>query len=204
MKRFMKAMAAMMLMVAVVIAAGCTKLDNSDNGGNNNSGENSGQNTSNNGSLDGYEWVDLGLPSGTLWATCNMGATLPNEYGSYFTWYDLPVSQWGGGWCVPTEEQWLELFNNTMYECTSQDGVNGYLITANDSRLFLPAAGYSTGDIGSVGYYWSSSSGADHPYAIKRFMCFGLDYYRMRSIDISSSSGGNSKFSVRRVCFARK
>lgn len=32
------------------------------------------------------EYVDLGLPSGTLWATCNIGATKPEESGSYFAW----------------------------------------------------------------------------------------------------------------------
>lgn len=35
---------------------------------------------------NGYEWVDLGLPSGTLWATCNIGATNPEENGDYFAW----------------------------------------------------------------------------------------------------------------------
>lgn len=33
-----------------------------------------------------HAWVDLGLPSGTLWATCNVGADKPEEYGSYFSW----------------------------------------------------------------------------------------------------------------------
>lgn len=31
-------------------------------------------------------YVDLGLPSGTLWATCNIGANSPEEYGDYFAW----------------------------------------------------------------------------------------------------------------------
>ena len=35
---------------------------------------------------NGHEYVDLGLPSGTLWATCNVGATKPEEYGDYFAW----------------------------------------------------------------------------------------------------------------------
>ena len=35
---------------------------------------------------NGHEYVDLGLPSGTLWATCNIGATKPEEYGDYFAW----------------------------------------------------------------------------------------------------------------------
>ena len=33
-----------------------------------------------------HEYVDLGLPSGTLWATCNIGASSPEEYGYYFAW----------------------------------------------------------------------------------------------------------------------
>ena len=40
----------------------------------------------NSGTLDGHEYVDLGLPSGTLWATCNVGASSPEEYGDYFAW----------------------------------------------------------------------------------------------------------------------
>ena len=35
---------------------------------------------------NGHEWVDLGLPSGTLWATCNVGASRPEEYGDFFAW----------------------------------------------------------------------------------------------------------------------
>ena len=33
-----------------------------------------------------HEYVDLGLPSGLLWATCNVGANLPEDYGDYFAW----------------------------------------------------------------------------------------------------------------------
>lgn len=35
---------------------------------------------------NGYEFVDLGLPSGTLWATKNIGANTPTEPGLYFPW----------------------------------------------------------------------------------------------------------------------
>ena len=34
----------------------------------------------------GHEWVDLDLPSGLKWATCNVGATAPEEYGDYYAW----------------------------------------------------------------------------------------------------------------------
>ncbi|MCR5660406.1 MAG: T9SS type A sorting domain-containing protein [Bacteroidales bacterium] len=33
-----------------------------------------------------HGYIDLGLPSGTLWATCNVGANSPEEYGDYFAW----------------------------------------------------------------------------------------------------------------------
>ena len=38
------------------------------------------------GSAGGHGWVDLGLPSGTLWATCNVGASKPEESGYYYAW----------------------------------------------------------------------------------------------------------------------
>ena len=35
---------------------------------------------------NGYETIDLGLPSGLLWATFNVGATKPEEHGGYYAW----------------------------------------------------------------------------------------------------------------------
>ena len=37
---------------------------------------------------NGYDYVDLGLPSGTLWTTMNVGASKPSDYGFYFQWGD--------------------------------------------------------------------------------------------------------------------
>lgn len=36
--------------------------------------------------INGHEYVDLGLPSRLKWATCNIGATKPEEYGDFFAW----------------------------------------------------------------------------------------------------------------------
>ncbi|MBO5848484.1 MAG: DUF1566 domain-containing protein [Bacteroidales bacterium] len=36
--------------------------------------------------INGHEYVDLGLPSGLLWATCNVGAETPEAYGNYYAW----------------------------------------------------------------------------------------------------------------------
>lgn len=42
-----------------------------------------------------HEYVDLGLSSGTLWATCNIGASSPEEYGDYFFWGEIePAKEW--------------------------------------------------------------------------------------------------------------
>ena len=47
---------------------------------------------------DGHAYVDLGLPSGTLWAFCNIGATTPEDYGDYFAWGETEtkaIYNWG-------------------------------------------------------------------------------------------------------------
>ena len=52
-----------------------------------------------------HDYVDLGLPSGTLWATRNVGASAPEEYGDYFAWgetepkncYDWSTYKWCNG-----------------------------------------------------------------------------------------------------------
>ena len=57
-----------------------------------------------------HEYVDLGLPSGTLWATCNIGASKPEEYGDYFAWGETApkeVYSW-------ETYKWCNGSNNTM------------------------------------------------------------------------------------------
>ena len=53
-----------------------------------------------------HEYVDLGLPSGTLWATTNIGADFPEEYGEYFAWGETePKSDYSWEtykWCEGT------------------------------------------------------------------------------------------------------
>ena len=58
---------------------------------------------------NGHEYVDLGLPSGTLWATCNVGASKPEEYGDYFAWgetkpkYNYKLTNYK--WCKASSSQ---------------------------------------------------------------------------------------------------
>ena len=48
---------------------------------------------SNNGENNTVAWIDLGLPSGLLWADCNLGATKPEEYGNYYAWGETATKQ---------------------------------------------------------------------------------------------------------------
>ena len=66
-----------------------------------------------------HEWVDLGLPSGTLWATCNIGANGPEEYGDYFAWgetepkttYDWSTYKY----CKGTDDTMTKYCTNSSY-----------------------------------------------------------------------------------------
>ena len=97
--------------------------------------------------------VDLGLPSGTLWAT-------ENENG-YHTFEEADSSF---GDSLPTPDQWRELIKHCKWEWETDDVyANGYKVTGlNGNSIFLPAAGYRdcNGRVyyaGSNGYYWSST-----------------------------------------------
>ena len=92
-----------------------------------------------------HEFVDLGLPSGTLWATCNVGAREPDNFGEYIALDDRDIitKNSDSDWHVPSKEQWEELMQNTKSEWVKSRGVNGRLFVArNGLSLFLPAAGF--------------------------------------------------------------
>lgn len=100
------------------------------------------------------EYVDLGLPSGLLWATCNVGATKPEDFGLYFRWgnvngyYQNQLDEFvadeyyklgdtlnsdedaahvhmGGKWRLPTIDEFHELFRKTDIRTESLNGVLG-------------------------------------------------------------------------------
>ena len=95
---------------------------------------------------DEHAYVDLGLPSGTLWATCNVGADAPVEYGDYFAWgettpkdtYNLGTYQYCNGSA--------SLLTLTKYCSNSSYGYNGF--TDNLTTL-LPEDDAATANWGS-------------------------------------------------------
>ena len=82
------------------------------------------ENGGGNGTYQGHNYVDLGLPSGTLWATCNVGATTPEGYGDYFAWGETqpkPTYKWS------TYQYCNGDYNKlTKYCSQSEYGYNGF------------------------------------------------------------------------------
>ena len=66
-----------------------------------------------------HEYVDLGLPSGTLWATCNIGANSPEEYGDYFAWGETEPKEtysWQTyKWCNGTYDSFTKYCTDSNY-----------------------------------------------------------------------------------------
>ena len=112
---------------------------------------------------------DLGLPSGTIWMTKNVGAKSETDYGKYFAWgmkEGFYANEVGGdmlsdiwykkqeiinwrnfrfedGSCAPSKEQLYELTENCTYDFMKYKGVNGGMFTSkiNGNSIFVPAAG---------------------------------------------------------------
>ena len=65
---------------------------------------------------NGHEFVDLGLPSGSLWATCNVGATSPEQSGLYFAWGETT------GFTVEQIENGERSFKKEYYKASDISG----------------------------------------------------------------------------------
>lgn len=117
---------------------------------------------------NGHPYIDLGLPSGTLWATYNIGSKYPEDArqrfnrddkdileDSVFVKYqgvehapapyipttDIAQNLWRGSWRMPTIEEFNELFNNcACVLCRASDQSFGFHFSGpNGNVLFLPA-----------------------------------------------------------------
>ena len=123
---------------------------------------------------------DLGLPSGTVWMTKNVGASSETDFGKYFAWnmtegfyanevggdifseewyanqnkVDWSSHQFEDGSHAPSQKQFYELINNCSYEFTNYNGVSGGMFTSkiNGNSIFIPASGSAwDGSFGNVG-----------------------------------------------------
>lgn len=77
------------------------------------------------------KWVDLDLPSGLLWAECNLGATKPEEYGNYYAWGETQpkeVYNWST-YCHSMVDSNGELQSQTKYNTAEKYGTIDRLTT---------------------------------------------------------------------------
>lgn len=127
---------------------------------------------------NGHEWVDLGLPSGTKWATCNIDAITPYDSGSMFAWAEIKQKRtfnpknyiggtfllmdddndtahqlYGSNWHVPSCENWRELF---WYCDIEYDRQRNVIIakSPNNQQLSIPLVQNSEVD-GVI--YWTNT-----------------------------------------------
>ncbi len=138
-------------------------------------GDDSGSASDPDGEIAGHGYVDLGLPSGLKWATCNLGAHKPEGYGNYYAWgeislkaeyywdncvtygeqmsdisgdakYDAATANWGESWRMPTIKEMEELILNCTWEFIYQNGTKGCkVIGPNGKCIFLPTSGFRDG-----------------------------------------------------------
>lgn len=154
------------------------------------------------GYIHNHQYIDLGLPSGTLWATQNIGAISPSDSGNYYAYgetttkevyknikaeklgqisgnsfFDAAARNWDYPWRMPTLEHYQELIDYCKWNVTLMNGRHGYKIVGpNGNSIFLPAVGYK--EYNSVmndncgGYYWIAE--ADKPgIAAAHYLFFG-------------------------------
>lgn len=119
MRTIMKATAAIMLMTVVMMATGCK-----------------------NNKLNGHEYVDLGLPSGTMWATCNVGAEMPKDYGNYYAWGETEPKN-------VYDEASYKFFKEGKYTKYCDDTIHGYNGLVDDLKTLQPEDDAATANWGA-------------------------------------------------------
>ena len=140
---------------------------------------------------DYFAWGETAVKSDYIWSTykyCSGSETtltkynFSSDYGSVVDYKtileatdDAASIIWGNSWRTPTDAEWTELRENCTWTWTSDyngTGIAGRIVTSNmtgyeDKSIFLPAAGFRSGtglyDVGSRGYYWSSSLSTGNP-----------------------------------------
>ena len=135
-------------------------------------------------SHNGHEYVDLGLPSGTMWAKCNVGAATPEDRGDFYAYGEiypntnyststytgeqsdfLPAEAdvasvfWGGGWHIPTIAEMDEL----RFYCSFEWNDFGYIVTGpNGCSILLPVYSPTGDDYYCSEYFYIRSSSVNY------------------------------------------
>ena len=144
--------------------------------------------------INGHEYIDLGLPSGKLWAKTNYGASSEGDYGIYMGWTSrhLIQSVWGNEWSTPSQSDILELYNQCAFTWEyNVNSVYGCRVTGpNGNSIFLPAAGFKINGtpqmVGSDIYYWSDNEyESGFAYALQGSAENGFSVYQTWNIELA-------------------
>ncbi len=180
-------------------------------------------------SIGGYEnghpWVDLGLS--VKWATYNIGALFPGNYGDHYAWgetiqkseytlanskttgknlgdisgkpqYDVARKAWEGKWRMPTSDEFEELDKKCTWQWTNINGHDGYKVTGpNKNSIFLPAAVYFEDSRWLPKYYGRYWTSS--PIESSTNTSDALIFFFQRDFHYSTASDRYEKHSVRAV-----
>ena len=137
--------------------------------------------------IDGREYVDFGLPSGTLWATCNVGAESPEEFGDYFAWGETePKSDYS--WS--TYKYGHGSYQLTKYCPSNEWGYNGFTDSLTELELEDDAATVNWGSEWQTPNIKQTGELIDYKYTTQvRTTYKGVNGYK-----ITSKSNGNCIF----------
>jgi hypothetical protein len=153
-----------------------------------------GNNTSDD-KINGHEYVDLGLPSGKLWAKTNYGASSEGDYGIYMDWpsRNMVQSVWGSEWSTPSHNDILELYQKCTFTWEyNTNSVYGCKVTGpNGKSIFLPAAGFkilgTPQKVGTDIYYWSDNEyESGFAYALQGSAGNGISVYQTWNTELAA------------------
>jgi len=145
--------------------------------------------------INGHEYVDLGLPSGKLWAKTNYGASSEGDYGIYMDWpyRNMVQSVWGNEWSTPSHNDFLELYQKCTFTWEyNANSVYGCKVTGpNGKSIFLPAAGFkilgTPQMVGTDIYYWSDNEyESGFAYALQGSAENGITVYQTWNIEYAT------------------
>ena len=128
--------------------------------------------------------IDMGMPSGTLWCSMNVGASTPTDFGDYYQMSyskDVATEKLGAGYSTPTKEQFEELIAHTTQQHTEINNVKGMLFKAsNENSIFLPAAAHLYKTMACPTRIWLGRP-LYSDFAFKKKKHFKISYFREKS-----------------------
>ena len=150
--------------------------------------------------INGHEFIDLGLPSGLLWAKTNVGASSSSDGKTTLDAEDDAATvNWGAPCRMPDSSEFEELYNKCDWSWqSSYKGTSGYLVKGpNGNTIFFSVSGFRCDDFlsnyGRLGLFWSRSLGSGDT-------SYGLSLgFRSDKVNPTSNDWRYNGFTVRPV-----